>query len=156
MGYDHSPLGLLYFAQHLLLSVPWCLALCQAWSLCSNKSRSHWCRYWPLWGAAVQVAALARSSCGQTQKHKHQGVWPHGPSPETIRLRPVLLLDAIQTPSQEWPRKHSGTHLLRQSSGTGWECLLNIYSRGPLRLVTQKRRFIECVTLGQTFLCKIH
>lgn len=119
-------------------SSPLCLSLCQAWSLCSIKGRSHWCRYWPLRGAAVQVAALARRCCGQTQKHKHQGVWPHGPSPETIRLRPVLLLDAVQTPSQKWPRKHSGTHLLRQGGGTGWECVLNIYIREPLRPVTAK------------------
>lgn len=107
---------------------------CQAWSLRSIKCRSHWCRYWPRWDAAGQVATLARSCCGQTQKQKHQGVWPHGPSPETVRLRPVILLDAIQTPSQKWPRKHSGAHLLRPSSGTGWECVLNIYIRGPLRL----------------------
>jgi len=29
------------------------LSLSQAWSLCSIKGRSQWCRYWPLWGAAV-------------------------------------------------------------------------------------------------------
>ncbi len=34
--------------------------------------------------------------------------------------------------------KHSGTHLLRQGGGTGWECVLNIYIRGPLRPVTAK------------------
>lgn len=124
------PSHLLYFALHLLLSVPWSVSLCQAWSLCSNKGRSHWCRYWPLWGAAVQVAALARSCCGQTQKHKHQGVWPHGPSPETIRLRPVLLLDAIQTPSQKWPRKHSGTHLLRAEQWNWLRmCFKHLYQR---------------------------
>lgn len=55
-----SLVGLCTTSSPLCLSVP-------SRSLCSIKGRSHWCRYWPLRGAAVQVAALARRCCGQTQ-----------------------------------------------------------------------------------------
>ncbi len=118
-------------------SSPLCLSLCQAWSLCSIKGRSHWCRYWPLRGAAVQVAALARRCCGQTQKHKHQGVWPHGPVQRPSGSDLFYCWMPYRHHHRNGQEKHSGTHLLRQG-GTGWECVLNIYIRGPLRPVTAK------------------